>query len=371
MPTSELRLYLDNSTATAQQLDLFGEVRVDQAIGMASEAELTMAIGTDANGNWSGIEEGFAQPFRRVRIEIKVGEGGFVPLIDGPIVAQRFELSAAPDSSELVLVVQDDSVLLNQNEEVAVFENQAPDAIASTLFGQFGLTTDADSVSVPAGGPARFIVQRGTAMQLLRELARRHGMFVYVTPGVSVGRSIGVFKRPVLAGSDYTELLLVGAERNLEQLSVQLDGLRPLQARADSVDITNQGLLTHTASTSDISAQGATGVHTIVQAGTALLAHTREAESDLEAATTAAVDHSAWAYSASGEVVADNYDSVLQPYRSITLRGAGGYLSGDWLISRVTHVYSDEGYRQQFTLRRNARSAGGSGGAGAIPGGLF
>jgi hypothetical protein len=46
----------------------------------------------------------------------------------------------------------------------------------------------------------------------------------------------------------------------------------------------------------------------------------------------------------------------------------GGYLSGDYLISRVTHVIEDEGYRQQFELRRNARSAGSNGNGGPVGG---
>ena len=57
-----------------------------------------------------------------MRIEIKIDDGEFVPLIDGPLIAQRMVMSAAPNDSMLTLVVQDDSVLLNQVETVTVFE---------------------------------------------------------------------------------------------------------------------------------------------------------------------------------------------------------------------------------------------------------
>jgi hypothetical protein len=122
MPAAEYRVFLDNQSADESRLAGFSQVRVDQAIGMATEAELHMDICLDDKGNWSGIEEAFAQPFKRVRVEVKLGEEAFVPLVDGPIVAQRFELSALPDASKLILVVHDDSVLLNQVEEVAVFD---------------------------------------------------------------------------------------------------------------------------------------------------------------------------------------------------------------------------------------------------------
>jgi len=369
VPVAEFNVYLDNTAANEKQLDLFMEIKVDQAMGMAAEAELHMQISVDDSGNWLTVDEDFVQPFKRVRIETRIREGDFVPLIDGPIVGQQFELSASPGASKMILVVQDDSVLLNQDEQVELFEDQSPDEIARALFQQYGLGVETDTVTSPAGGLARYTVQRGTAMQLLRELARRHGMFVYVKPGTSPGSSIGVFKHPVLTGGDYPELLLMGADRNINNFSAQFDGLRPMKARADNVDITNLKLVSSESASSDIDSLGDVSVHDMVETGQVLLARTREESTDLDAATVAAVNHSSWAYSANAEVVADNYSAILTPYNAITLAGAGGYLSGDWLISQVTHLIRDSGYKQQFTLRRNARSD--SGDSGGLAGSVF
>ena len=67
-------------------------------------------------------------------------------------------------------------------------------------------------------------------------------------------------------------------------------------------------------------------------------------------------------------MTADSYAGVLLPHRVVSVAGAGGYLSGDWLISHVTHTITDASYKQSVGLRRNARSAGGSGG---LSGGVF
>lgn len=367
---SEIRLYFDNTPAAESQLDLFSEIKVDQAIGMAAEAELHIGIGTDDTGLWSRMEEDFVQPFSRIRIEVKIRQGDFVPLIDGPIVGQRFDLSGSPNSSKLVLVVQDDSVLLNREEEVVLYEDQSPDEIAQTLFSQSGLTADADSVSISSGGVTRFTVQRGSAMQLLRELARQNGMFVYVKPGDSPGSSVGMFKQPQFENGEYPDLLLMGAERNINSFSAQFDGLRPLTARADNVAITDLSQVTSESEQSNIEPLGEASVHSVIEAGKTLLARTGPENSDLDAATAAAVNYSSWAYTANAEVVADNYSAVLAPYTMIKVIGVGGYLSGDWLISRVTHNITDESYKQQFTIRRNARS-GGAGSGSSIPGGIF
>src|SRR3954471_16010857 len=99
---AEFRLYFDNEAADDDRLGRFSEIRVDQAIGMAAEAELDLDLSVDDDGNWDEIDEDFAQPDTRVRIEIKVGDDGdFVPLIDGTIVSNRFELSAEPEESKM------------------------------------------------------------------------------------------------------------------------------------------------------------------------------------------------------------------------------------------------------------------------------
>lgn len=370
MSTANFRVYLDNEPASKEQLELFSEIRVDQAIGMASEAELQMGIGVDDDGAWDVLEDDFAQPFSRVRVEIRIDENDYIPLIDGPIVGQNFELDATPADSNLVLVVHDDSVLLNQDEEVELYEDQSPDQIATNCFQQYGLTAETDSVPSHAGALTRYLMRRGTPMQFLRELARRHGMFVYVEPENTPGNSKGIFKFPQFQSGDYPELLLLGAERNINKFSARFDGLRPLKARAFNVDITNQEVLSSEAVQSSLDAQGDTPVHELMEVPTTLLARTREDTVDLDAATSAAVDHSSWSYSAKAEVSVDNYAGVLMPYRIITVAGAGGHLSGNWLISQVRHNISDVGYSQSVTLRRNARTAS-AGGDGGLLGGVF
>lgn len=372
MPTVQYRLYFDNTPAEQERIDAFGEIRVDQAIGVAAEAELQLAVGTDDNGVWSGEEDDFVQPFKRVRIEVKVGDADFVPLIDGPIVANRFELKAQPGQSSLPLIVHDDSVLLNRDEKVAIFEDKEAHEIAEELIAEYGLSAEVDTVPSNGSTLTRYVVQRATNMQLLRDLARRHGMFAYVKPGATAGASIGVFARPSLDPGDLPELLLLGPDSNVASFSAEFDALRPLTAKAASISFPSNETITAQAQSAAIAALGDTAVHdALTQTGSALLVRTRDEQADIEAAAQAAVDLSTWAYSARGEVDVDRYAGVLTPYQVVSVAGVGGYLSGSYLVSRVTHRLSDAGYKQQFALVRNARSAGQGGGGIGIPGGIF
>jgi len=67
MPQSEYRVYAGTTALTDDQLGLIGDIRVDQAIGMAAEAEVTFPVTTDDNGLWSVLEESWVQPFKRLR----------------------------------------------------------------------------------------------------------------------------------------------------------------------------------------------------------------------------------------------------------------------------------------------------------------
>jgi len=367
MAKAEFRVWFDNAPASVEQLARFTEIRIDQGIGMAAEAELDWPVGTNDQGVWQGAEEDWA----RVRVEVKVADAGFVPLIDGPVVGNRCELSAQPDQSRMTLVVHDDSVLLNRDEKVQLFEDMAPQDIVSSVYAEAGLSPDVDAAPEAGAALQRVVVQRGTGMQLLRELARRHGMFAYVKPGAAPGASIGAFKRLVLAPGALPELLLVGDRRNVARFSAQYDALRPVAAQAGSVAAADRSLLSSSTTASGQPPLGDQAAHDLATPGVTLLTGTREEQSDIDAATAAAVELSSWAWTASGELDANDYAGVLQPYEVIRVRGVGGFLSGDYLVGRVTHVLSDSAYRQRFSLHRNARSAGSGGAGGGLPGGVF
>lgn len=354
-------MFFDNQPATEQQLNLFRSVRVDQAIGMVTEAEMEMEMLLNDNGEWVDFAEPFTEPFVRVRIEIKAGDGSFTPLIDGPVVGQKLVMSAAPNDSNLSLRVHDDSFKLNQYETVAVYEQLTAADIARQLFIDAGMIPQVDILPPAFGLLERAVVQRGTAMQLLRDLARQHGMFVYVKPGPLPGISIGVFQHPALHEGDLPELLLIGDQSNLEKLNIEFDGLRPFAAVASQVDVSNQQVLRAEASASSQTPLGDEPAHDVVEPARVFLARTRETDGDLNAAVTAAADSASWAWTATGEVDAAAYPAVMQPYGTVSVAGAGP-MSGLYLISQVVHHIDDQNYRQQFTLRRNARSTVGGGG---------
>src|SRR5258708_1180602 len=159
MATVQFRLFFDNVQVEQAQIDQFTEIRADQAIGLAAEAELDLPVSTDDSGAWSGQDTDFPVPFPPSPTDVHLAPRGFVPLIDGPVVAQRFALKAEPDDSQVTLVVHDDSVLLNRDEKVVVFEDKAASEIARTLIEEPGLTSQVDNTPPAGGALTRYVVQ--------------------------------------------------------------------------------------------------------------------------------------------------------------------------------------------------------------------
>jgi hypothetical protein len=55
-----------------------------------------------------------------------------------------------------------------------------------------------------------------------------------------------------------------------------------------------------------------------------------------------------------GEVEANQYGHILKSRKTVTIRGIGETYSGVYYVSHVTHVFTDDGFRQVFQVKRNA-----------------
>jgi hypothetical protein len=342
------------------------EIRVEQEIDMAWEARLEIPVCVDEKGNWKGENEVFMKPFSRVRAEIKVGDKPYVPLIDGPIVAHDGNKSPEPGQSSITLVVRDDSVYLNREEEIASFEGRPDHEIARQLFGGVRqiASTEIDQTA-PRKGVGRqpsVVIQRATAIQMLRQLARDQGMYACVLPGDEPGRSIGCFKRFSTEPSNLPPLVLLGKDRNLETLNPTNDAERPSRFQAFFLDIADKSVVSSMSNLGNLDLFGPeppldfgdTAVQ-IAPPGTASPVDTeRRAEAEAERAS--------YAFRATGSVLPGCYPAVLLPYRAVSVLAINDRLSGDYLIRKVTHTLARSLYSQSFTLMRNARS-GGAGGA--------
>jgi hypothetical protein len=373
MAETAYRLYVNNSPATREQLDQVEEITVEQAVDMAWEARLEIPICTDDQGRWSGEDDDFLATFTRLRVEVKVG-GGFVPLIDGPVVGHDSRMSSEPGQSAITLMVQDDSVYLNRSESLESFDDLLDHEIATRIFDDTEEIAESDVEETPATGsglaPAE--MQRGTRIQILRRLAARQGKHAYVLPGPAPGESIGAFKSLPSEAGDLPELILLGGRRNVANFNVTNDAQSPANVEAHSLSITDKVVTTARSSFRNLDLLGEEAAFEDEgETGTRLLRPGQDGAVDADQAVAAEATRASFAFEANGAVLSDCYGGVLRPYEAVTVRGVNGRLSGAYVIKQVTHRLTRSAYSQDFGLLRNARSAGSRSGLENLAGSIF
>lgn len=374
MPDTQFRLFFNNTAASQEQLETFDEIVVQQEVDMAWEARLKIPISVDTSGNWTGEDEEYMRPFTRIRIEIKVGGQPFVPLFDGPVTGFDSQMNSDPGRSTLTLIAQDDTFFMNRIEQVEAFEDQSDHEVVQQIFSdfsQFVFSTDIDNT--PASGSAlpAHVVRRGTAMDILRHLAKRQGKHVYVLPGDNPGQSTGCFKAFPTRPDGLPTLVLLGAERNIDSLSVRYCACRAADAVASTLRITDKQVVNETSRSRDAELMGEETGEEGSDAAVQLLPPRQGESVDLRQAVVARAEAASYSYEVTGNILEDTYTGILRPYNVVTLRAGNTPVSGDYLIGKATHTITRGVYSQSFALKRNARSSRFSGGGAQIPGGIF
>lgn len=374
MADIEYIVYFNNESATQEELDRIDEITVEQETDMAWEARIQIPIQTDEQGNWQGEDDDFMEAFSRVRVEIRNRTDEFVPLIDGPVVETSSARSSEPGRSTITLIVRDDSVLLDEEETLSRFDGMLDHEIAESIFGDYEEINETDVEETEASGNTltQYVFQRGTAMQLLRFLARRQGFHAYVLPGENPGESVGCFKPYPTEVSDLPPLILLGPERNMESFNVRNNAQGPSSVMASVLGITDKQVTTSTSSFDDLDFLG---TETPSENGTArsvrrLPPYVGDSV-NLDNAVRAEAADLCYSYEANGTVIGYCYTGILRPYQIISIGGTSGRHSGSHLITKVTHTLTRSQYTQTFTVRRNALSADFGEDGLSIPGGLF
>jgi phage protein D len=274
-----------------------------------------------------------------------------------------------PSTSSVEVGGLDKTALMNLQERAAAWPDQPDSLIATQIFGSYQLVPQADPTGPVLTDPEGTTIQRGTDIRFLRRLARRNGFEVYTLPEPHTGVEIGYFRALPLAGTPVATLAArAGDATNLTEVHVAQDMFRPTTVVAAALD------MQHTAQTANVtSASGTVGstsaLSRLAPAPVARLGGTGlTAGSDLQRAAQAMVDRTSFALTAEGTV--DGSVGPLRPADLVWLAGLGAAHSGSWLVRKVVHRFTPDGYVQRFTAMRNGIGADSAAGAlaGAVSG---
>ena len=289
-------------------------------------------------------------------------------ILRGYITGIKPNFPASGGEVTLELSVLDESALLDRDHMRTVWgaDTEMSDlAILGQLLSATAISSDAECGD---GQSSRTLNQDTTALTFLRDRAKANGYELLFLPGQ-------VYFGPMrLEGEAQAPInVYAGRATNCLNFGVEDDGLKP-DAVTYEVAPPDQGATPEAQTISpSVTALGTTpaGNEGAGLATPYTVRVTRDGDEPPEATAARAqamANAAAFKLRATGELDGALYGHVLRPGRLVPVDGAGVRYGGLYYTDKITHRFTEEGYRQSFELMRNA--TGEDGGPPAVAGPL-
>lgn len=359
MPAVSFTLTIDGAPAGEDLLQAIQQIEVEDHATLADMLRLRVVIGVkDGCSGWAFVDDAIFGRLTSIRLAVAVGGARAETLLNAFVIETNARFANQPGLSVLNVVAMDPTVLMNLREKVRPWPNAADSDVAEAIFSapEYKFTPVVDATKWKRQENDQTLIQRGTDIQLLQDLARRNGFECYVETNGQTGAIEGHFHAPRLDRSPQGVLSVnMRDATNVNSFNPRFDMLRPATAQATNLDVESrsgqqaQVLTPRLATLGKDTVLDARQPRRVLPSGTGL-ARTGE----LQPYAQAIVDESALAITAEGELNTVAYGGILRAKRPVLVRGAGQQFSGTYYVERVNHILTADSYRQSFSLRRNA-----------------
>ena len=359
MPAVTYTLLIDGAPASQELLQAIQQIEVEDHANMADMLRLRVVIGVkDGCSGWSFVDDDIFGRLVNIRISVAVGSGLAETLINAHVIETNATFANQPGSSILNVVAMDPTALMNLEEKVKPWPNMADSDVANSIFSspEYKFAPIVDATSWRRQENDQTMIQRGTDIQFLQQLARRNGFEVYVETNGLTGIVEGHFHAPRLNLPPQGVLSVnMRDATNVNSFNARFDMLRPATAQATNLDVESREDQQAQANSSRQASLGRETALSSQRQRRVLPSQTGLARAgELQAFAQAVADQSSLAITADGELNTVAYGGLIRAKRPILVRGAGKQFSGTYYVERVHHVLTPDSYKQNFTLRRNA-----------------
>jgi phage protein D len=359
MPAITYTLSIDGAPVSEDLLQAIQQIEVEDHANMADMVRLRLVIGVkDGCAGWSFVDDNVFQRLTRIRIAVAVGSGRAETLINACVIETNATFANQPGASILNVVAMDPTVLMNLKQVVKPWPNRSDSDVAREIFSasEYTFTPVIDPTNWRRQENEQTMIQRGTDIQFLQELARRNGFEVYIETNRSTGVVEGHFHAPRLNLPPQGVLSVnMRDATNVNSFNARFDMLRPSTVQTTNLDVETREAQQTQVNSSRMTALGRETTLASQQPRLVLPAQTGLARTgEQQPYAQAVADESALAITAEGELNTVAYGGLLSAKLPIEVRGAGQQFSGTYYVERVHHVLAPDSYRQNFTLRRNA-----------------
>mgnify|MGYP000004654392 CR=1 FL=1 len=345
-----LRIEIDGNEIEEIYQDLINvEVELDDELASVFRLSLNMLF---IDGQWTNLDDNRLRVWKPITITAGF-EDETEELLSGYITQVKPHFSASEGGASIEIWGMDKSVMLDRIEYLKDWPNKKDSDIVTEIFDNYGFNGEIDDTSVVHDEAVSTIIQRETDMQFLKRLALRNGYEVYVQGDT------GYFKRPIVDDEPQPVLAVqFGNETNLGNISIQVDAMTPANVGMYQLDRLNKEVYEVNISSSTLNSLGSTDAPGLLNLGmdagqiyVGMNSATGNAE--MSALCQGLYEKAEWFVHAQGEIYANEYEHVLMPRKTVTIKGVGETYSGVYYVNHVTHEFSSNGYKQYMQAKRN------------------
>jgi hypothetical protein len=364
MSDATITVLVDHSPLDADTIDALQELEIETALEQASVFRMRFGISQTDIGDWSILDQDPFKPLLPIQIRVQDDSSSGIPqcVLNGYVTDHHVDYSSQAGGSTLEVSGMDATLLMNLEEKVKAWDNMPDGAIAASIFGDNQMIPMVDVGAPVLTEPEGTTIQRTTDIKFLKKLAARNGVDCYVLPEPFSGVDQGYFQKRSLSGFP-DAVLSVGVDEddtNVSDFKIHYDASKPTAASASSIDPSTKDTQPGDATSTQEQSLGSEGTFTrgMTQAKVLPADLGQLKSGDLQKATQAITDRSAWCVVATGTVGLDV--ALLQPGKLVNIRGVGRLYNGTYLVTRVHYSLTAGDFEQRFEAQRNAVGETGS-----------
>jgi phage protein D len=353
-------------------------LEVEENADLPGAIQLDLPVDRTADGDLTLIGDSRFQPLANLAVVVTPEGKGAQCIFDGYVLSHKIHLQTGLTNSTLQVWGQDASWLMNLEEKVKEWVDVTDGAVANAIFGDYGMTPDdantADDSSAHTES-GHSLMQRGSDIQFLRDLARRNGKLCRVACKDQAGQRTGYFAKPKLDGDPVVTLTLTDpANWNVSALDFEWDATRPTAVAARQALFNDSDPDGASGDTSDsgLALLDARGLADFTgKPLTVLLTAPVDDAGELKLRAQALLREADWFVRCEGETDVARLQAVMRVGTVVALAGVGSIHSGNYLVWTVRHTITAEAHKMKFVLLRNAVGPPPGGSSAGLLGGLL
>lgn len=363
------QIILNGAPADADFYANISVLEVEESIDLPGAVLIKLPVTATQDNDLTLVADDNLAPFSTIAVVATQQDQDDACIFDGFILSHKLHLTTGVTASELQVWGQDASWLMNLEEKVKEWVDVTDSAVAETIFSDYGISpapenSEDDSPSHTESGHS--LMQRGTDIQFLRQLARRTGKICRVACGSTPGERTGYFAKPETEGEPVATLTLNdSSSATVAALDFEWDVTRPSAVKASQALFNDSSPEGASGDTSD------SGLAPLAERGlsdfsdkpiSVMLTAPVDDAGELAQRAAALLRESGWFARCEGEANAASINAVLRAGTIVEVDGAGSLNSGKYLVWSVRHTITSEAHRMKFVLVRNAVGPAPSGG---------